>query len=132
MQQEKRVLVVDDEPSIRAFVSRVLSRSGFVCSEASNAAETLASVMTSCPMLTITDIRMLGSDGTWLLAELKERCPNMPVIMLTGVSEAETAVQCLKAGAADYLVKPIEIDELVVSTQLALEKVQRVNEGRGH
>ena len=54
MQQEKRVLVVDDEPSIRAFVSRVLSRSGFVCSEASNAAETLASVMTSCPMLTIT------------------------------------------------------------------------------
>ena len=55
----------------------------------------------------------------------------MPVIMLTGVSEAETAVQCLKAGAADYLVKPIEIDELVVATQLALEKVQRVNEGRG-
>ena len=132
MLQEKRVLVVDDEPSIRAFVARVLSRSGFTCSEASNAAEALASVMNVCPLLTITDIHMPGSDGTWLLAELKERYPNMPVIMLTGVSEAETAVRCLKAGAADYLVKPIEIDELVVSTQLALERVQRVGEGPGH
>jgi DNA-binding response OmpR family regulator len=116
------VMVVDDEPGVRGFVAKVLTRHGYSCYEAGNASEAIARATTSPPSLTITDIRMPGSDGSWLLGQLKERCPEMAVIMLTTVPEAKTAVECLKAGADDYLVKPIDMEALVRATDRALEK----------
>ncbi|TDI45972.1 MAG: response regulator [Acidobacteria bacterium] len=116
------VMVVDDEPGVRGFVAKVLTRHGYACYEACNAGEAIARATTSPPSLTITDIRMPGGDGSWLLGQLKERCPEMAVIMLTAVPEAKTAVECLKAGADDYLVKPIDMEALVRATDRALEK----------
>ena len=116
------VMVVDDEPGVRGFVAKVLTRHGYSCYEAENASEAVARAMSDPPSLTITDIRMPGSDGSWLLGQLKERCPEMAVIMLTAVPEAKTAVECLNAGADDYLVKPIDMEELVRAADRALQK----------
>lgn len=118
------VLVVDDEPMVRDFVAKVLRRNGFTCRTASDAGEAVAAVMDCPPALVITDMRMPGKDGSWLQRELGKRWPEMPVIMLTAVSEAKQAVKCLQAGAHDYLVKPIDIDELLISVRRAFERAQ--------
>lgn len=120
------VLVVDDEPMVRDFVAKVLRRNGFTCRTASDAGEAVAAVMDCPPALVITDMRMPGKDGSWLQGELGKRWPEMPVIMLTAVSEAKQAVKCLHAGARDYLVKPIDIDELLISVRRALERAQPI------
>ena len=117
----KDVLVVDDEPMIRDFVAKVLTRNGFACRTASDAGEAMASAMDRAPSLVVTDIRMPGKDGSWLLSELRKRWPLMPVIVLTAVSDAKQAVECLKAGARDYLLKPIDIQELLTSVQRGVE-----------
>ena len=116
------VMVVDDEPGVRGFVAKVLTRHGYSCYEAGNASEAIARATTAPPSLTITVIRMPGSDDSWLLGQLKKRYPEMAVIMLTAVPEAKTAVECLKADADDYLVKPIDMEALVRATDRALEK----------
>jgi signal transduction histidine kinase/FixJ family two-component response regulator len=117
---EKDVLVVDDEPMVRDFVAKVLTRNGVACRTASDAGEAVASAMDRVPSLVVTDVRMPGKDGGWLLSELRKRWPLMPVIMLTAVSDAKQAVECLKAGAHDYLLKPIDVQELLRSVRRGL------------
>ncbi len=116
------VLVVDDEPMVRDFVAKVLTRNGFPCRTVSDAGEAIASAMDQLPSVVVSDIRMPGRDGSWLLAEFRKRWPQTPVIMLTAVSEANQAVECLKAGAQDYLLKPINIDELLVSVRRGVDR----------
>jgi DNA-binding response OmpR family regulator len=125
---EPKILVVDDEPTVQGFVVRVLTRKGYQCLTAGDSAEAIAVATTENPVLTITDIRMPGSDGTWLLKQLKERCPDMAIIMLTAVAEAQTAVDCLKAGADDFLVKPINVEDLVLSADRALARASAMRE----
>ena len=124
------VLVVDDDAAIREIVARVLRKSGYACRSASDASEALEEATRRTPMLTVADVRMPGRDGTWLLKELKKRWPDMAVIMLTADTEAKTAVQCLKDGAEDYLVKPIDVDELKIAARRTIEKVQLLREAR--
>jgi signal transduction histidine kinase/FixJ family two-component response regulator len=111
------VLVVDDEPSVRGFIARVLTRNGFVCRTAANAEEAMTAASERAPSLTVCDLRMPGKDGKWLLQELKHKYPESSVIMLSAVADAKTAVACLKAGAEDYLVKPIDLDELLTAVR---------------
>jgi CheY-like chemotaxis protein len=118
------VLVVDDEPMVRDFIARVLRRNGFTCRAVSDAGEAIATATDEPPHLAISDICMPGKDGTWLLAELRRRWPDLPVIMLTADSEAEQAVSCLKAGAQDYLVKPIDVDALLAAVWQGAEKAR--------
>ena len=132
MPDKARVVVVDDEPDVRAILARALSRQGFQCTTAANAEEALASIASNPPLLTITDVRMPGKDGIWLLRQLKERRPEMAVLMLTGVDDARTAVECLKNGADDYLTKPIDLDELHISAQRAIEKMRLIRENDEH
>jgi DNA-binding NtrC family response regulator len=114
------VLVVDDEPLVRGFMVKVLSRNGFTCRPAADAGEALAAMLERAPSLVITDVRMPGKDGSWLLAELRKRWPAVPVIVLTGLPDAPPAVECLKGGAHDYLLKPIDIEEFVASARRAV------------
>ena len=122
------VLVVDDEPAVRELIRRVLSRSGYTCRVAGGALEAIASVEDDRPGLVISDIRMPERDGVWLLEQLKHRWPSLAVVMLTAVSEIATAVQCLKAGAADYLAKPINLDELLIAVHRAAEQQRLARE----
>ena len=125
-----KVLVVDDEPEVRNIISRGLPRHDLPCSTAANAQEALAIATAEPPILAIVDIRMPGHDGIWLLEQYKERWPDMAVIMLTGVSEAQTAIQCLRRGADDYLMKPIDLEELATVAQRAVEKRRLTLENR--
>ncbi|GMR23175.1 MAG: hypothetical protein BMS9Abin37_1582 [Acidobacteriota bacterium] len=114
------VLIVDDEPAVLDFVRKVLTRNGFECRTAEDAGQALAEMNKQRADLVVTDIHMPGSDGAWLLGTLKQQWPELPVIMLSGNGEADTAMACIKSGAADYLVKPIEVSQLLSAVRAAL------------
>jgi len=132
MEAKGKVLIVDDEADVREVIRRGLTRQGLQCCMAADAREAVATAFAESPILTIVDIHMRGRDGIWLLEELKERWPHMAVIMLTGDTNPRTAVDCLKSGAEDYLVKPIDLDELGISALRAIERVRLVRENREH
>jgi DNA-binding NtrC family response regulator len=106
-------LIVDDEPSVRRSLVRMLQAQGFTCFEAGSGREALGVLerIGEAPLV-ISDMRMPELDGIGLLGALRERYPDTSVIMLTGMSETTTAVDCLHMGAADFLLKPISVGEL--------------------
>jgi response regulator RpfG family c-di-GMP phosphodiesterase len=82
--------------------------------------------------LVLMDIRMPGKSGDTYLPEILSEYPDTAVIMCTAVSEAETAIECMKRGACDYLTKPFNLDEVTLSVERALEKQRLVRENRDH
>lgn len=124
-------LVVDDEPSLRRSLMRMLEGQGFHCFEAANGREALSVLdrIGEAPLV-ISDLRMPDLDGIELLEELRERYPDTSVIMLTGMGETTTAVDCLHKGAADFLLKPISMSELQARVARVLEKRALVLQNR--
>lgn len=115
--------MVDDDPLVRRTLGRVLQTLGMEITEAGSAEEALEVVEREGAFpLVITDLRMPGLDGIGLLKELLERHPDTVVLVITGVAEVETAVECLKRGALDYLSKPVLVEEVRVRVNSALEK----------
>jgi putative nucleotidyltransferase with HDIG domain len=117
-----RVLVVDDDPAVRGVLSAILVEEGYDVSVAAGADEALVSVAVTPPELVLSDMKMPGRDGLWLLDELLRRHPNTGVIMLTGYGDTETAVDCLRRGALDYLLKPPRVVDLVRALERALSR----------
>jgi cyclic di-GMP phosphodiesterase len=116
-------LIVDDEPSVRRSLVRMLQAQGFTCFEAGSGREALGVLdRIGEPPLVISDMRMPELDGIGLLEAVRERYPDTSVIMLTGMSETTTAVDCLHKGAADFLLKPISVSELQARVSRVLEK----------
>ncbi len=124
-------LVVDDEASIRRSLVRMLEAQGFLCFEAANGREALGVLerIGEAPLV-ISDLRMPDLGGIELLETLRERYPDTSVIMLTGMGETTTAVDCLHKGAADFLLKPISMSELRARVARALEKRALVLQNR--
>jgi response regulator RpfG family c-di-GMP phosphodiesterase len=124
-------LIVDDEPSVRRSLVRMLQAQGFTCFEAGSGREALGVLerIGEAPLV-ISDMRMPELDGIGLLGALRERYPDTSVIMLTGMSETTTAVDCLHMGAADFLLKPISVGELQARVARALEKRALVLQNR--
>jgi DNA-binding NtrC family response regulator len=108
----RRVLVVDDDRAIRETFARTLARWSYEVTLATSAEEALGMVHRVDPALVITDVRMAGMDGLELLRTLRERAPGIDVIVITAFEEMRTAVEAMKAGAFDYLVKPLDLDHL--------------------
>jgi len=127
---ETDILIVDDEPQLCEFLARALTQRGLACRTAGDGEQAVDEVSRRRPSLVVTDLCMPKRDGRWLLGELKHRWPELPVIMLTGDGEAQTAVQCLKDGADDYLVKPVNLEELWIAARRAAEKVRLLKETR--
>lgn len=116
-------LVVDDDPQVRQALTRVVEGQGLGCLQASSALEALELIgRIGAVPLVISDIHMPEMDGVELLRELRARYPDTAVIMLTAVAEVKTAVTCLQMGAADYLIKPVAIDEVRARVIQALER----------
>ncbi|MCX6357843.1 MAG: response regulator [Candidatus Aureabacteria bacterium] len=119
---DREIMVVDDEPSIRDIVCRGLRMHGFPCTAAANSREALTLIKTRLPAVIISDINMPGQGGLWLLQQVKVQYPDTAVIMLTAIGETQSAVNCLTQGADDYIVKPIHLKELALSVGRVLEK----------
>jgi putative two-component system response regulator len=126
-----KCLVVDDEPGVRRFLIRMLEAQGFQCFEAGSGLEALRVLdRIGEPPLIVSDMRMPEMNGIGFLEAVRARYPDTSVIMLTGVSEASTAVDCLHRGAADFLLKPISASELQARVTRALEKRSLVLQNR--
>jgi len=108
----ENILLVDDEPDMRDALTAALRREGLCISTAANGVEALEKVQGQSFDLIITDVRMPRMGGLALLQELKRTSPTIPVIMMTGYGRIEDAVEAMKAGAFDYLLKPFSLEDL--------------------
>ena len=115
------ILLVDDEEMIRRLLYQKLSAEGYRCEQAANAKRALEKLKDGVIELVILDIKMPGKSGVKLLPEIKAKYPDTAVIMATAVSDANTAINCMKAGAYDYVTKPFNLDEVSFSVRRALE-----------
>jgi DNA-binding response OmpR family regulator len=119
-----RILIVDDEVAVRDSLHEALSQDGIVIEEATSGEEALE-MLARCPFeLVLTDIRMGEVSGLDLLAAIKRRSPDTVVILLTGYASLDSAIQALRQGAHDYLIKPASIHEVRTSVREGLEKRQ--------
>jgi putative nucleotidyltransferase with HDIG domain len=133
------VLVVDDDPAVREVLTAILREEGYGVSQASSADAALAQLLEGARLpIILSDLKMPDHDGQWLLDQILKRFPFAAVVMLTGYGDTENAVECLKRGACDYLLKPPRITELVRAIEraaarrrLAMER-QRYQEGLEH
>jgi two-component system, NtrC family, response regulator HydG len=116
-----RILIVDDEPDVLGFMQELLERKGYEVETATSGAEALILLAEGAPALLITDLRMPQMDGLELLARVREQNATLPGIVLTAAGDISTAVRAMRAGAADYLTKPIDVGALLLSVERALE-----------
>jgi len=120
-QTMQTILIVDDELSMREFLKILLEKEGYRILTAADGAEALALADQHNIELVVSDIRMPGISGLELLASLKERNADLPVIMITAFASPEDAVMAMKNGAFDYITKPFNVDEIkdVISSATA-------------
>ena len=114
-----RILVVEDEDKLRRVIELQLMSAGFEVEKAASAEEALRKIDRA--ELIITDLRMPGMDGLELLATIRRQNQDLPVVVMTAFGTVENAVQAMKAGAADFLLKPFSLDHLTTVVNKALE-----------
>lgn len=116
------VLIVDDEPDVRQILFQSLRKHGYTCVMAGDATEAITHLASTTFGLMLTDIRMPRISGLQLLELVRVDYPDLAVIIATASDDRETAVQAMRLGAYDYLVKPFNLEEVHFSVQRALEK----------
>tara|TARA_R110002020_G_scaffold15611_65_gene55960 strand:+ start:89 stop:1459 length:1371 start_codon:yes stop_codon:yes gene_type:complete len=117
------ILIVDDERDIRDLIAGILEDEGFSARTAAHSDEALEAITTRKPSLLFLDIWLQGSrlDGLALLDQVKEQHPSLPVVIISGHGNIETAVSAIKRGAYDYIEKPLKADRLILAAERALE-----------
>ena len=121
---KSEILIVDDEPSHRAMLKTVLTAEGYDVFEADDGGRAVSMVEKQFFNLILMDIRMIKMDGLEAQKRISQISPNIPVIMMTAFGSVDTAVEAMKAGAADYITKPVDIDMLKISIEKALSNQQ--------
>ncbi|MEB2317633.1 MAG: nitrogen regulation protein NR(I) [Pseudomonadota bacterium] len=116
------VWVVDDDQSIRWVLERALQRAGFDVRAFASARDCLAALASEQPRVLVSDIRMPGENGIELLEKVKERCPALPVIIMTAFSDLESAVSAFQGGAFEYLPKPFDVQSAVELIRRAVDE----------
>jgi DNA-binding NtrC family response regulator len=125
------VLVVDDEPEILMAVDTCLRMAGFDnVITIDDSRDVIRQMERQIPCLIILDLNMPHINGNRILKLIRKTYPKLPVIILTGSIDAETAVRCMKVGAMDYIVKPVEEDRLITAVKQALDFANLENQGR--
>jgi two-component system, NtrC family, nitrogen regulation response regulator NtrX len=126
------ILIVDDEADIRLLIAGILKDEGYQTREAANSDGTLEAIRARRPTIVILDIWLQGStlDGIETLEVIKREHPNLPVVMISGHGNIETAVQSIKLGAYDFIEKPFKSDRLLLIIERAIEaaRLRRENE----
>jgi putative two-component system response regulator len=117
-----RVLVVDDEIYIQEILKSTLDDAGYESVTASSAEEALSILSVRSFDIAFTDIRMPGKQGTELLQDIKAKYPETVVIMITAIDNTGVALESMRLGAYDYIVKPFNLDQVLISADRALDK----------
>jgi putative nucleotidyltransferase with HDIG domain len=125
-----KILVVDDEEAIREVVSTMLEAQGYECATAGNGRLAQAHLEEQVPDLVLSDMVMPEMDGIKLLEWVHQNDPDVPVIIVTAMHDIATALEAIRRGAYDYILKPFEKDQLFLSVRRALEHRRLVLENR--
>jgi two-component system response regulator PilR (NtrC family) len=125
-----RILVVDDEEIIRDSISFILNKEGFEVTEASNGKEAYDKVLTESYDVIITDLEMPEMKGIELLEKVLQINPQLIVVIITAYGSLETAIAALRKGAADYILKPVEFDELLVKIRRLMDQKKLLMENQ--
>ncbi|MFH1138116.1 MAG: response regulator [Pseudomonadota bacterium] len=123
-----KIMLVDDEERFLSTTEKLLTRKGYEVVTAGSGQEALAKLNQHLVPVVVMDVKMPGMDGVTTLKEIKKNFPLVEVIMLTGNATVESAIDGLKSGAFDYLMKPCEIDELLEKAAEAFDKKKRMEE----
>jgi FixJ family two-component response regulator len=114
------VFVVDDDHSVRRSLTRLLRAVGYQAEGFASAADFLAHLPADGPACALVDVRMPGVSGFDLFRQLQDTCPGLPVIFITGHGDTAMADRATKAGASDFLVKPVDESRLLAAVEQAL------------
>lgn len=125
-----KILIVDDQQSILDVLSIMLKREGYDVATAQSGEEALEIVRSDSIDLTISDIKMMPMDGIALLEHMKEVDPEIAVIMMTAYASIQTAIDAMKKGAYEYVIKPFKMDELRLLVQRGLQQRSIIQENR--
>ena len=117
----RKILIVDDEPGIRAALSQLLEYEGYSVRQAANAVDALSEYTKFVPDLVFMDVKMAGIDGLEALKRLREQDPRAIVVMISGHGTIQTAVESTQLGAYDFLEKPLDTDRILVTLRNALQ-----------
>jgi two-component system response regulator HydG len=117
-----RILVVDDEPSARSGLEKLLKQAGYDVNTAKDGKDALAVAAEHPPDVVVTDLKMPEMDGMELMKQLKAQDRDMPVIVCTAFGDVSAAVEAMRAGADDYLTKPVEFDTLTLAIERAIQR----------
>lgn len=124
MALEKRVAVIDDDLEMAKLVEDILVSQGYKVTSSTSVAEALVQFKKNPPHVVITDLNMKDINGMMLLKKVQEDYPNSVSIMMTAFGSIETAIEAMKLGAYHYIVKPFNMEELVLLVKRAMERVQ--------
>ena len=124
LSENRHILVVDDEPLVRSSLSELLTLSGYTVSTAGNGKEALELLRGYTADIIITDIKMPEMDGIQLLNQIKNRHPEVPVILITSYGSIDSAVEAMKQGAYDYITKPIVDSEIKIVIERLMQQRQ--------
>ncbi len=124
------ILIVDDDRQVREVLHQIFISAGYNCLLASDGREGVEVFKASRPPLVVTDLKMPGMTGIELLQQVRAVDGDAAVIVLTGAADVKTAIASLKLGAHDFIMKPVNIDELLIATERALERRQLLIERR--
>lgn len=125
----KPVWIVDDDQSIRWVLEKALERAGMSARSFSNAADMLDALEGGLPSVLLTDVRMPGMDGLTLLHKVKERHPDLPVIVMTAFTDLSSTVEAFQKGAFDYLPKPFDVNAALALIQRAGQRDTEASAG---
>ena len=130
--QNNRILIVDDEEAIREVVASLLERQGYRCSSESNGRDAIEHLKRASIDLVLSDRVMPEMDGLQLLSWVRQNDSDIPVIMITAMHDISNAIEAIRNGAYDYILKPFEKDQLFLSVRRALEHRHLVLENRNY
>ncbi|MDR4477643.1 MAG: response regulator [Nitrospira sp.] len=121
MTMQRRILIADDEETFRESTSALLSEAGYACSSARDAVEAERLLEKGFDLL-LTDLRMPGNSQLELLETVSRRHPDLPVVVVTGFPTVGTAIESFRLAIVDYLIKPVELDELKGAVERGLRR----------
>ena len=129
---QRDVLIVEEDPKVRDLLRQIFDAAGYACQLADDGREGLEAFKAGRPPLVVTDLRTPGMTGIELLRQARAVDGDVAVIVLTGAGDVMNAIESVKLGAHAFLMKPINVDELLITAARALERRQLLIERRQH